>query len=400
MDLFPIAKRKNAFRNILGANSQTDNGIKLDSIKKLFPSEDLSTVALATKQTLNPDGSEGSTRFAKNKLMDLYNEPSPNTERYNSYLESQPSQTEYAPSKKRRLGAALLGGAIGATQGPIAGISVGSRVNDAPFEDALSDWERKRLPLQNAATAETAGRTQKINALKDYITAEHQSNMDESTLADRKHDNQLGDATLLETVAQHQATSAAEAARLKALEEDRLRQERNRVEDNTRATSAAEETKRHNRETEGIARTNASAATSRASTYASSVIGLNAYRDHLKAQLKAAKGNSPAAQKTAQDLAHTNIVLKPGNSQKYADFYDTDDKGRIKITPPSKGYFANDDEFNAQLASYGQFLKEIDNEKKAILAENHPTETNKQAPNGGKPKAKVLSRETVKSPKD
>lgn len=394
MDLFPIAKRKNVFRNILGANPETDNGIKLDSVKKLFPAEDPSTVALATKQTPNPDGSEGSTRFAKNKLMDLYNEPSPNTERYNSYLESQPSQTDYNPSKKRRLGAALLGGAVGATQGAVAGMNVGSSINDAPFNDALSDWERKRLPLQNAATSETANRAQKVKALQDFITAEHQTKMDEDLIRDRAHDNQLGDNNFLNTVADQQAKA-------KALEAERVRTEANRTADNARADKTSTETARHNRETEGIARTNAAAATSRASTYSSSVTGLNAYRDHLKETLKAAKGDSPSAQKTAQELAHANVILnKPGNSQKYADFYTMDEKGRIVITPPSKGYFASEDEFNSQLAAYGQFQKEIDNEKRAILKENHPTNTIEQKPNGGKPKAKVLSRETVSSSRD
>lgn len=370
------------FRNIFSTNPDD----RLGSTKKLFPVQ-----TGMSNPTPESDGTGNIARASK-LLMDTYNEPSPNTERYNQYLESQPSEADYNPSKKRRLGAALLGGALGATGNPQAGISVGTNIVDAPFEDALSDWERKRLPLQNAATSENVSRTQKINALKDYITSEHASQREAESDANVKADNKRADNALMETIADRQAREAETKA-------EHTRQETNRVADNARADIAFQEIKRHNKQTEDIASRNASISEARANAYKSSVEGLNAYRDHLKEQLKGLKGDSPAAQKTAEEYAHTNVFLKPGNSQKYGDFISQDDKGRLLITPPSKGFFSSDEEFNRQLSLYSGLQNEIKAEKERILRENHTVgNTSTQAPPKvvDKPKVSIVKRERVR----
>jgi hypothetical protein len=297
-------------------------------------------------------------------LMDIYNEDSPAESRYEKFLASQPKESDYSPSKKRRFGAALAGGLAGLSGDARTAMKVSSDIVDRPYRDALNDWTRQEVPLKAAAETESRTRNSKINALKDYITSEHQNTIDESLISSRnsetEHRRNLED----------QARKNAEA-----LEKDREARERDRKEDNTRQDLRDKETKRHNTTVESIGRTNASSSATRASAYSRNVDNLSAYRDHLKNKLANQKGDSPSAQKTAEELATHNVILKPGNSQKYSNFYQMDEKGRIAIVPPDRGYFDSDDSFNSEMADYALLQKELKDEKNNILKANHPTGT-------------------------
>jgi hypothetical protein len=358
MDFMPSRSRaKNIFGNMFStAEEDTPNK---GMFRHLFDPAQIDNVAdKPVGRSL--DERTGRISAASSKLMDLYNEDSPATKRYDDYLAAQPTEEQYKPSGKRRLGAALAGFAVGLSD-PNAGGKLASDIVESPFRSAIKNWERQRLPLQNAAVSEGRDRTNKISALKDYIQSEHQAAMDESTLADRKHDNNIADNTLLETIADRQA-------RAKALEEERKRQEANRTEDNKRADAAAIEAKRHNQKSESIAERGMTDREARTQAYTNNLKNLTAYRDHLKEKVTT-QGNTPGGQKTAEELATHEVLLKPGNSQRYSDFFEQNSStGKMYIVAPKKGAFQSDEDFNAALAEYTILQSEIKKEKEAILA--------------------------------
>lgn len=83
------------------------------------------------------------------KEMDAIRTNMPVTSQYRQTLLAPPQRKSYEPSKMRRLGAALAGGASGWGGGAEAGLRTAHEVNDAPYEDAVRDYQLK---------AETQGR--------------------------------------------------------------------------------------------------------------------------------------------------------------------------------------------------------------------------------------------------
>src|SRR6267142_3638382 len=350
-------------KNIFKDTFKPSDPSELGSVKKLFNP----TPMVPSDDSSDNDTSDNNSRRASKLLMDEYSSPSIATERYNKFLGDQPNEADYHASKKRTLAGILTGALLGFSN-PSAGAEVGSKIITQPFDDKLSDWIRKEAPLKAAATSEGAAKTQRINALKDYIQSEHNKLMDTSLSESRRSEaahrlatEKLGRESLINTVANQQAL------------------ERNRTVDDARADAAAKEIARHNLETERTARANTENTRARVNIYKSSQENLNAYRDHLRNKMATEKKDSPSAQRTAEELATHDTILKPGNSQKYADFYEIDDNGRIHVTPPSKSYFSNDEDFNAQLAEYSKFRKEIDDGKNVIL-KSSPNNTKDQKP--------------------
>jgi gas vesicle protein len=105
---------------------------------------------------------------------------------YADALRDIPQQQDYNPSKWRKLAAALIGGATGASAGPIAAIGAAERVGNAPYQNALEAYKRRvdatragaemehtnisdyRENLKSAATLSMADR----NARTDRFKAE------------------------------------------------------------------------------------------------------------------------------------------------------------------------------------------------------------------------------------
>lgn len=352
------SRAKSIFSNIFSTdNDQNDPNKRL--FKHVFDPGDLNNVAdRPIPRAL--DERTGRISAASSKLMDLYNEDSPAVTRYNKYLEDQPTEEKYKPSGKRRLGAALAGFAVGLSD-PEAGGKLATNIIEDPFKSAIKNWERKRLPLENAATAENRERVTKISSLKDYIQSEHQAGMDESVLHDREHDNQLGDKTLEETIKDRKV-------REDALEAERKRQEDNRVADNARKDKEDKALEIYRNRSLSIAERGMTDREARTKAYNDNLTNLKAYRDHLKEKVST-QGNTPGGQKTAEELATHEVLLKPGNSQRYSDFFEQNPStGKMYIVAPKKGTFQSDEDFNAALAEYTILQSEIKKAKEGILA--------------------------------
>lgn len=370
-------------RNIFKDN--TDEADRLPSTKKLFNPPPMGNSTPSPDDSLDTD--TFNRRRASKLLMDEYSTPSVATERYNKFLGDQPNEADYHASRKRTIAGILTGAALGLAH-PETGAEVGSKIITQPFDDKLADWTRREAPLKAAAISEGTAKTQRINALKDYIQSDYNNTMAESLIGDRKDQarhrkatEDVAGKTLLDRITNEQALA------------------RDRDADNARADAAAAELARqhewerkHGDRIASIMEKNAGTAATRASSYSRNVDNLIAYRDHLKEQVKGMKGDTPASQKTAKELATHEVILKPGNSQKYGDYFTQDDKGRIVITPPSRGFFQSDDDFNASMSGYSQLQREIDAESNNILKKNHPTNTKDQKP---PVKPKILKRETV-----
>lgn len=352
MDLFPSKVR---FRNIFG---QSGDNRRLT--RDLFP-----VPKPTTTRTTSVNKAPLAEPDAAQMLMDLYNEDSPAVTRLSGYLDEQPDRDDFIPSKKRKVGSILAGFLTGMVN-PAAGAAVTRGVLDKPYEDQLESWERKGAPIKAAAAAETTARTQKINSLKDYLQARRQSVLDESLITDRNLDNKRADNQFLETIAKNQADEKFREEEAKRREEERIRAERNRTEDNKRADAAFEESKRATRAREKATEVSQEIARDRATAYKASIDGLNAYRDHLKSKVKP-NDKSPASQKAAKELATINIFMKPGNSQRYADFLEQDEKGKIILKPPSRGMFSDEADFTNEMLEYSNLLRELETEERNIL---------------------------------
>lgn len=371
-------------RNIFKDN--TDEADRLPSTKKLFNPPPMGNSTPSPDDSLDTD--TFNRRRASKLLMDEYSAPSVATERYNKFLGDQPNEADYHASRKRTIAGILTGAALGLAH-PDLGAEVGSKIITQPFDDQLADWTRREAPLKAAASSEGTAKTQRINSLKDYIQAQDTNFMNKSLVDDRT-DRARG----------RKITEARESAKL--LDDIAYRQalERDKAADNARADAAAKALEKqrewersHGNRTADIMEKNAATASTRASAYGRNVDNLTAYRDHLREQVKGMKGDSAASQKTARELATHEVILKPGNSQKYGNYFTQDDKGRIVITPPNKSFFdLSGDDYNSAISDYSRLQKEIDDEANSILSKNHPTNTADQKP---PKKVKILKRETV-----
>lgn len=371
-------------RNIFKDN--TDEADRLSSVKVLFNPPPM------VNDTPDPDGSDNTDAFNRHRasklLMDEYSAPSVATERYNKFLGDQPNEADYHASRKRTIAGILTGAALGLAH-PDLGAEVGSKIITQPFDDKLADWTRREAPLKAAASSEGTAKTQRINSLKDFIQSQDTNFMNKSLVDDRT-DRAKG----------RKITEARESAKL--LDDIAYRQalERDKAADNARADAAAKALEKqrewersHGNRTADIMEKNAATASTRASSYSRNVDNLIAHRDYLREQVKGMKGDTAAAQKTAEELATHEVILKPGNSQKYGNYFTQDDKGRIVITPPNKSFFdLSGDDYNAAISDYSRLRKEIDDQKADILKQNHPTNTKDQKP---PVKPKILKRETV-----
>lgn len=372
---------------------QVDYKDQLDPNPTLFPNKRklLTNDAITVKAP-----NQSSTQLNDNEddptseLMKMYQEPSKASENYDKFLSTQPNEADYKPSKKRRL-LAIAAGAL--TGDPATAYQVANKISSQPFEDQLKDWERRRVPLQNASTVEEKDRANKINSLKDVINAKHQRLMDESLITSRD------DQTTHRLALERQALANADA-----LERDRIKRNSDRDTDNARQAERDKATERdriqthaENKQRIDISSRNASNAENRTSIYQRMQEGLAAYRKTLQDRLGTLKGDSPLAQKYAKELALHNVLDKPGNSQKYGNFYNTDEKGRITATKqPDKSFFdLNDEGFNSEMSTYSQFQKEIDDETKRVLKANHPTGSTKVDPEKDKKPVTVVSRKKL-----
>jgi hypothetical protein len=131
----------------------------------------------------------------------------------------------------------------------------------------------------------------------------------------------------------------------------------------------------------GIASQNATTNAGRASTYATSVQGVNEYRKYLEG--KTDKATKPTKQ--TQELAEIRTIMKPGNSQKYSDFYRQAENGKFIIVPPS----GSDTD---TLLEWAAFQKEINDEHNKIVTPAKPGVSTKP---DDKPKGSPFKREVV-----
>lgn len=325
-------------------------------------------------------------------LLRMMNEQSPAVERYNRFLEEQPSAEDYKPSKTRRFLAALAGAGVGYAD-PNMGFQISSGIVNDPLDRALGDWERRRIPLQNAARAESESRTTKMNALKEYIQNERTAKLDESLIKDREErDKDRDEARVL-------AAKEKERARLDRIQENASRA-LERAEDNFRLNQAQAnlETERaKDREfrekdfkaTQDYRNRQLGLSERRLSAYESSIEGLNNYRNHLRTKVKA--DGKPT--KATRELAEINVYMKPGNSQRYDDFFERLPNGKILVKPPEQGRLESEADFSARLAEYTGLIDEIQREEATIIGPRSapkPSET----PKPEERRSRVIRRES------
>jgi hypothetical protein len=92
-------------------------------------------------------------------------QPGPNQSAYTAALKDQPTWDKYQPSKTRRGIGALLGAAVGYSRGPVAGAQIGGSVVEAPYQHAVSDYERKMKGLGPAAQMEQQDQKDQLQAI-------------------------------------------------------------------------------------------------------------------------------------------------------------------------------------------------------------------------------------------
>ena len=86
-----------------------------------------------------------------------------------------PKPEDYAPSKWRRLGAALTAGAASFGRDPGNAMALGSEVRDAPLKSAVGSWQLKGAGLKEQADIEA----QDIETQRDYVKAMRERYKDE-----------------------------------------------------------------------------------------------------------------------------------------------------------------------------------------------------------------------------
>lgn len=85
---------------------------------------------------------------------------------YRNHLDVMPRPEDYAPSRWRRLGAALTAGAASFGRDPKNALALGEEVRDAPYKGALESWQLKGAGLKEQAGLEQADQTAQIARLK------------------------------------------------------------------------------------------------------------------------------------------------------------------------------------------------------------------------------------------
>jgi len=118
------------------------------------------------------------------------------TEAYRSHLADLPQAADYAPSKWRRLGAALSAGAASLAGNPKA-MELGEGMRDAPFKGALTNWQLKGAGLKEQADMEATdqkGRYEMVKQYRDYL--------------DKKADNERADLLAKSTIEANDARIA------------------------------------------------------------------------------------------------------------------------------------------------------------------------------------------------
>lgn len=306
-------------------------------------------------------------RAASQKLMDLMSEPDEAQNKYDEYLAAQPTEDQYKPSKKRRLGAVLAGFGVGLAN-PQAGYNISQDIVNDPYDTAVSNWTRRGRPLALAAGQEQKNKTNRTNLLQHYISNERQFSIDEINAHNIAADNLRAELAAAKTEEERQRVQARfdteqaqKVADNKKLQEDRAA-DNDRLERGLKETTSQHAWERKHGDTMAtVAQQNATSAASRASSYATSVEGINAYREYLKT--KTDKATKPTKQ--TKELAEINTIMRPGNSQKYSDFYRQNEQGKFIIVPPS----GSDTD---TLLQWAAFQKEIENEHNKIVTPAKP----------------------------
>jgi hypothetical protein len=356
------------FRNVFGDTKKNDSESLFLGDRSGTMDKPYRRISFGVNKVETPPPTETNpVRAASQKLMDLMSEPDEAQDKFDSYLAEQPTEDQYRPSKKRRVGAALAGFGVGLTN-PIAGIKIGQDIADEPYNRAVSDWTRKGKPLALAANQEQKGKTTRINMLKDYITAEHQANVEDYQAHNIAADNLRADLALAATNEERAAAQRRYEETERRLTAEAAQRQTDRSADNERADRALRETtaqhaweRSHGDTMAGIAGRNATTNEGRASTYATSVEGVNAYRKYLEG--KTDKATKPTKQ--TQELAEIRTIMKPGNSQKYSDFYRQNEQGKFILLPPS----GSDTD---TLLQWAAFQKEINDEHNKIVTPAKP----------------------------
>lgn len=103
----------------------------------------------------------------RNRMVPEFNNPI--LDQYNQHVQNIPVRQDYAPSKLRRIGAALAGLSAGWRGGPVEGITASEGFNEIPYQRALQDWSVRGKGLQDAAGLETRNIQNENTALRNYL---------------------------------------------------------------------------------------------------------------------------------------------------------------------------------------------------------------------------------------
>jgi len=94
------------------------------------------------------------------------------TDAYRAHLAQLPNAADYAPSKWRRLGAALTAGAGSFGRQPQNAMNLGEQIRDAPLRGALESWQRKGVGLKAQADMEADdvnGKLDTVKQMREYL---------------------------------------------------------------------------------------------------------------------------------------------------------------------------------------------------------------------------------------
>jgi hypothetical protein len=93
------------------------------------------------------------------------------TDAYRAHLSQLPQAGDYAPSRARRLGAALTAAAASFGKTPQNAMALGEEIRDAPLRGALDSWKLKGAGLKEQADMEatdTKGQLERFKQILDY----------------------------------------------------------------------------------------------------------------------------------------------------------------------------------------------------------------------------------------
>lgn len=92
-----------------------------------------------------------------------FNYETPALDAYQKHVSALPDYNNYKPSALRRIAGALGGFSTGWTKGPSAGFDVAEKIVQAPYNNALTQWQRQGQGLASAAQAEAASGKNEAN---------------------------------------------------------------------------------------------------------------------------------------------------------------------------------------------------------------------------------------------